>query len=100
MEFSTAGELLNAAVYFRTRSSQGLRSTVISTRGPIETWAFSREKSGSTAPDFTPQHRNIAVESHGSSGAGPTRLAVAQFVRVVKLVGSHPGLHFQPARTT
>ena len=46
MEFSTAGDLLNAAVYLRTRSSQGLRSTLISTRGPTEVAALRCEKSG------------------------------------------------------
>src|SRR6202040_4153055 len=48
-------------------------------------------------PDFAAQYGNIVIHGNGGSGAGPTRLAVAQFMGVVELIASDARLHLEPA---
>ena len=126
MELSTAGDLLNAAVYRRTRSSQGLRSTWISARAPTDVlrslvrkvrrsafgglnlhllarFHFDQGFGGCAilsvglAPDFAAKHGNVVVEHRRSAGAGPTGRAVADLVSVIELLRSHARLNFEPA---
>jgi len=51
------------------------------------------------APDFSAQHVNIVVQRHRGARTPPTWLAFAQLMRVIELITSHPGLHFEPARS-
>ena len=50
------------------------------------------------APDFATQHRNVIINDHTGSWAGPAGLAVGELVGVIELIGSDAGLDFEPAR--